>query len=165
MQIQTFQMSMESMLLCSVQKDLSLQFFGIFCNQFTCANFCLFVNDRSLSDLGCRFDGCGKYLEVELRKQGDVDDKLTVLMWAAKYDYPRFLKTLIASGAKINHENRLGETAAHHAASLGNLECLKILHSYKANFKLRNALGQSPLDKAYEQKQGHVVEWLTKMNG
>ena len=115
---------------------------------------------RALASLGVRFDRCGKWLEVEISKRGP-DYHLTALMWACKYGEPVLVKTLLDSGANKNHVNKFNETAAHHAAALGSLDCLKLLQQYSANFSLKNNAGQTPYDKAVQQKQKAIIKWFT----
>ena len=110
----------------------------------------------SLANLGLRFHRISdpKLLEIE------DDNKLTALMWASKYNYPKLIKTLLDSGVFINHTNKLNETAAHHAAAMGNLDCLKVLKGYNANFALANNANQTPKDKAIQQNRKNVIKWF-----
>eukprot|EP01084_Bolivina_argentea_P059154 107982_1 len=110
----------------------------------------------SLAELGCVFDAIGvsEYLEIES------DDKLTPLMWACKHNYPQLVKTLLDSGADVNYRNKLDETAAHHAAAMGSLDSLNLLHNFGANMFLTNGAAQTPKDKAIEQHHKLIVEWF-----
>jgi len=134
-----------------------------------CFRSCNFACLQRLADLGCRFDNehVRKYdlIETEIHNKHDLkNDKLTALMFACKYNQPRLVKTLLDSGASPNHRNRLDETAAHHAAAMGNLECLKILFAHRANLSLGNGLNQTPRDKAIQQRHRYIVEWLDEMH-
>ena len=128
-----------------------------------CFNNCIFGVLSSLANLGLRFDSTRCNLEIEITKKDDIDDKLTALMWASKYNYPRLVKTLLDSGANPNYTNKLHETAAHHAAAMGSLECIKLLSQYNANLQLANGANQTPRDKAIQQNRKNVIQWFNAM--
>eukprot|EP01083_Nonionella_stella_P190447 705371_1 len=116
----------------------------------------------SLAELGCVFGAIGvsQYLEIEIEQKDHIDDKLTPLMWACKHNDPQLVKTLLDSGANANYRNKLDETAAHHAAAMGSLDSLNLLHNFGANMFLTNGAAQTPKDKAIEQHHKFIVEWF-----
>lgn len=129
-----------------------------------CFQMRMFSVLSSLAHLGVRFDRCGKWLEVEITAKGPFHH-LTALMWACKQNEPVLVKTLLDAGANKNHVNKFNETAAHHAAAMGSLNCLKLLQQYSANFNLTNNAGQTPYDKAVQQKQKEIIKWFTENKG
>ena len=68
--------------------------------------------------------------QIEMRPTGirDVDWLgRSPLMWAAYKGDSKSLKILLSRGAAVNHSCRFGETPLHGAASIGSVECMKLL--------------------------------------
>ena len=63
----------------------------------------------------------------------------------------------------INARNEVGDTPLHCAAKVGNLDMVQRLVEHGANFRLRNYLGETPLDQATDNDQYAVVEYLEQL--
>jgi len=117
-----------------------------------CFQLRLFDVLSALAHLGVRFDRCSNLLNVEITQKGPYYH-LTALMWSCKCKKPMMTKTLLECGANNNYVNRFNETAAHHAAAMGALDCLRLLRQFAANFSITNSAGETPYDKAVQQNK------------
>ncbi|MBF2760439.1 MAG: ankyrin repeat domain-containing protein [Ectothiorhodospiraceae bacterium AqS1] len=95
-----------------------------------------------------------KGVNLELLDSSD----LTPLMLAAKHGNEGAARILILAGAKIEAKNGAGETALHHARSLG---MFVVLIGSGANVNATSAAGLTPLHVAAEHlSEGYVVDLL-----
>lgn len=82
---------------------------------------------------------------------------------AAQKDHAKAAKTveiLLAAGADPNAAQHGGFTAAHSAASSGNLEVLRLLKAHKAALDRKSEDGKTPLDIARERNQPAAIAFL-----
>merc|ERR1712159_9680 len=70
------------------------------------------------------------------------------------------VKRLLEAGADSNTRNRVGETALHHASSLGDKKTAKGLLRAKANLTIKDHRGRTAIDAAVEAKQLPLAEYL-----
>ncbi len=56
-----------------------------------------------------------------------------------------FIKQIIQAGGTLNNQNKLGQTATHVAARLGNVDALKGLLKFGANPNIKDIVGKTPL--------------------
>src|SRR5215471_5488286 len=80
----------------------------------------------------CARTGNDRAVRLLLGRGADVNAKeptqnQTALMWAAAEQHPEILQTLIAAKADLRAHTRLGFTALHFAARLGDLASTKVL--------------------------------------
>ena len=84
----------------------------------------------------------------------------TALMFAAERGFVEIVKTLLAQGANLNHQNKYGFAALHAAASNNHAEVVKLLLEKGAQVDPRDELGQTPLYFAAERGYLEVVRLL-----
>ena len=86
------------------------------------------------------------------------------LMWAAWSGTLDTVKLLVRNKADTTLRNRNGCSVAHWAASGGNIEVCRYLHSIaNVDFTVTNYGGNSPLSHAVAFGRTNVVEWLLQI--
>jgi ankyrin repeat protein len=63
-------------------------------------------------------------------------------------------RLLILKGARVNYQNRNGDTALHNASSLGYIDVVSVLLSAGADVTLRNKYSETAIDIVNKSKQG-----------
>lgn len=81
------------------------------------------------------------------------------LRWATAMEDSRAVQNLIRFGVNLDARDRLGETAAHEAARIGNTEILRMLENAGANLYIQNNEGYEPYDVA----TGDAIYYLGEM--
>ena len=88
-------------------------------------------------------------------------DGNSALHWAAWSGTLETVKLLVRYRANVHHANRNGCTVAHWAASGGNVDVCRYLHSIcGVDFREPNHGGNTPLTHAVAFGRASVVEWL-----
>ena len=82
------------------------------------------------------------------------------LNWAAWYNHPDAIKTLLKHGAEIDGFNNTGFTAVHHAAEAGSPEAANVLIEAGANVMISSLAGVTPLERARREGHQEVVRLL-----
>ena len=57
---------------------------------------------------------------------------------------------MLRYGASINAKNVYGDTPMHTAMKTGSLELIKLLERYGGDATIKNAMGQSAIDMAFD---------------
>ncbi|GJJ76917.1 uncharacterized protein EMPS_09276 [Entomortierella parvispora] len=99
--------------------------------------------------------------KILLSHQGDYG-KTPLHMAAANghLDVVEYLISVIPAEA-VNTQNEQGNTALHWASANGHLKVVEALVSKgKADYKLKNAAGHTPIIEAESQQREQVVAWL-----
>lgn len=78
----------------------------------------------------------------------DTEEGNTALLLAAREGQVEVAGLLLKGGADVDMTNSDGETAAHHAATLGHVPMLHTLCDWGADLTIRCFLGLTPLDRA-----------------
>eukprot|EP01036_Dinobryon_divergens_P022955 gene22955-31261_t len=129
----------------------SLTHNGESCFHFASAGGCLSVCEYLLHDVG---------LDKELLKSGN-REQTTPLHWAAGSGSVDVVRWLVEDhGCDYETKNVFGCTAAHFAASAGQVQTLQYLKSVGADLTCQNYHGHDPLTKAVAFNRNAVVEWL-----
>ncbi|RPB09099.1 GDPD-domain-containing protein [Morchella conica CCBAS932] len=94
-----------------------------------------------------------------------VSKSSAVLALAAKANATAIVKLLVEAGVDINYQDDNGETALHHAARLGHVECAKVLlegnDTQRADLELaEKTYGWTPLFVAAVEGKTQIVETL-----
>ncbi|KAG1670580.1 hypothetical protein FOA52_012152 [Chlamydomonas sp. UWO 241] len=87
----------------------------------------------------------------------------TPLMLAVASSHPRVVKLLMEHGAKVTHHNRAGLAAIHIAASVNNVECMRLLH--EGSGSLATFMGRMPIHIAAAYGATEVVKRLLDDGG
>ena len=93
-------------------------------------------------------------------------DGTTSFHMACYGGHPKVIRYLIELGAKVNECNDWGCSSAHWIAmtistNRSNIcECCQILQQSGVNFTTKQSQGHSPLHKAAQKKNPHVIEWM-----
>ena len=110
----------------------------------------------------------GDIKEVSLASKGleidntvDLDNKLTPLMLASKFNQLYIMKYLILKGAAIDKKDQEGNTALMHAVNNMNFEALKLLIENGADIYTEDVHGISPYKKT-EFKNFHFMQLFMK---
>merc|ERR1712002_1270739 len=69
---------------------------------------------------------------------------------AAKLGDCDLLRDLLAAGHKVNHKDKYGKAAIHHAVEGVHLDCVKILLDANCRLDYRDNLNRLPIDVADE---------------
>ena len=107
-----------------------------------------------------RVDVVKQLLVYNPRMHDDNPHHVTCLMNAVHN--PELLRVLVARGAKVNETDVHGNTALHHAVSVGRLESVKMLHELGANPATANTDGFNAVQMAAKERQSHIVEYLLR---
>jgi len=115
--------------------------------------------------IGGHLSVCNFLLSIseDMRKliNSQTRDGNSVLMWAAWSRSLDVVKMLVRSRADTEVSNRNGCTVAHWAASGGDLEVCKYLHSIAhVDFTVENHARNTPLSHAVAYGRYDVVKWL-----
>lgn len=84
----------------------------------------------------------------------------------AKINIPKnieIVKTLLESGADINHKDATNSTPLNHAAALDNADMVDFLISQGADINHKNNLGETSLSLAIRENSANVLKILNKM--
>jgi len=93
------------------------------------------------------------------------EEAVKLCEYAAKGNL-RGLKTLVANGAHPNVGDYDGRTAIHLAASEGNIDVLKYLHTVRGfNINVVDRFGGTPLKDAIRQGHDDVARWIRSKGG
>ena len=129
----------------------SLSSDGESCFHFTSAGGSLQVCKYLLEEAG---------LESRLLKEGN-KDLTTPLHWAAGSGSVEVMRWLAEEhNCSVNTKNAFGCTAAHFAASAGQIGALQYLQSVGADLTLENFHGHDPVTKAVAYKRNDALLWL-----
>jgi ankyrin repeat protein len=72
---------------------------------------------------------------------------------------------LLGAGADVNLANKEGNSALHWACLMGQLAIVKLLvDSGRVDLNLRNRLGRTPLDEAYDRGHSAVFDFLAELS-
>lgn len=78
----------------------------------------------------------------------------TALYFAARAGGSKdFIQSILNAGAQINNQNKLGQTATHISARIGNVDAMETLLKNGANPNIKDIVGKTPLLDAI--KTGH----------
>ncbi|KAJ3435351.1 ada2a-containing complex component 3 isoform d [Anaeramoeba flamelloides] len=97
-------------------------------------------------------------IELLLQKKTKIytdNDKMSILMTAARFGYYKLIPFLISKGTRVNFQSLDGTTALHIAAKQGKPKCCRELVKKLANVDLVNIHGQTALHLA--TKGGHLL--------
>ena len=108
-----------------------------------------------------------KVLEKLLENKADIMCKTktgkNALFYACMKKQEEAVRLLLSrNSAIINHIDRLGMTVAMTCAANGNIEMTELLHSFGANFDIKNEKGLTALMFATIKHKVQVVEYLVK---
>jgi ankyrin repeat protein len=84
----------------------------------------------------------------------------TALHYLAVENRPQEVAWLIARGAEVDTKNRFQQTPLMEVAALGLLNICRLLVSRGADYRYKNARGESVLSAAASTDQEEVVEYL-----
>jgi glutaminase len=82
------------------------------------------------------------------------------LLWACSTNEISEIKYLIAKGVNLTEADYDGRTGLHLAASEGNLEIVKILHSMGVPLAPKDRWGLTPFDDAKRENRKEVTAWF-----
>ncbi|CCD74302.2 ANK_REP_REGION domain-containing protein [Caenorhabditis elegans] len=84
----------------------------------------------------------------------------TALFYAISFGHYESALKLLQNNANPNHQDQRLATAAHSAASKGQMRMLKLLKQFNASFDIQNYRGDLPFHEAVQAGSKDVVEWL-----
>jgi ankyrin repeat protein len=97
-------------------------------------------------------------LQKRLRKRADTEeadeDRRTPLIHAAIDNKQQMAAILLDSGANVNAQDQLGNSALHYAANGWFVEMTRLLISHGANLELEDHHGNTPLSNAVFNSRG-----------
>lgn len=76
---------------------------------------------------------------------GDSHNNQTLYFAARAGASQEFITQIVQAGGNLNNQNKIGQTATHVAARLGNVEALKALLKSGANPNIKDIVGKTPL--------------------
>lgn len=76
----------------------------------------------------------------------------TLLLYAAMFDFPNAINSLIINGANIEFVNATRRTALHLAAGLNNVSAVQVLLDNNADINAQDNVGNRPIDLAKQKK-------------
>jgi ankyrin repeat protein len=79
-----------------------------------------------------------------------------------KGEQPEKIELLLEYGAQVNEVGPKGRTALHYAAAAGFLKVMTILLNHAADFTIRDAQGETPLQRAQRNQKIAAVHLLEK---
>ena len=105
---------------------------------------------------------CEKLINLGADIAGKDDVHWTPLDYTAAKGYSKVMKLFLANHAPVETCNKNSETALHHAAKNGHVECINILLDYGAKITAVEKNGKNCLDLAVEHYQKDVCMALIK---
>ncbi|EFO99836.1 hypothetical protein CRE_18553 [Caenorhabditis remanei] len=84
----------------------------------------------------------------------------SALFYAISFGHYEAALKLLQNNANPNHQDQRLATAAHSAASKGQMRMLKLLKQFNASFDIQNYRGDLPFHEAVMVGSKDVVEWL-----
>ncbi|KAJ6250107.1 hypothetical protein M0813_16369 [Anaeramoeba flamelloides] len=103
---------------------------------------------------------CVELLIKKKSKLTTQNDKMSLLMLAAKYGFSQLVVLLIKSGCGVNFQSFDGTTALHIAAENGHNKCCKLLIENGANVHSLNVRYHTPLHLATKKQHLTTVKLL-----
>ncbi|TAK76630.1 MAG: hypothetical protein EPO11_03920 [Gammaproteobacteria bacterium] len=88
----------------------------------------------------------------------------TPLMLAAQNGHSKILRLFIQRKFNVNHQDKLGNTALHHAVDKGHLECVKLLHEANADLALANRAKLTPRRCAELRKNASIINYFNGLS-
>lgn len=83
----------------------------------------------------------------------------TLLMLAASVSSINLVRAALAHQPEVHLKDKIGRTALHYAAAVGNIEIFELLVNAGASVKEQTIGGETPLAKACTFAQGDIIEW------
>ena len=118
------------------------------------------------------FGGSGAIAELFIQNGAELNarnsDQETPLHVAASYGSLDMVRVLVASGVRINVRDGLGDTPLHSCVASDeydtDLAIVKTLVENKADIRIQNTDGKTPLAVAEEEGLHPVVEYLDRVS-
>lgn len=83
----------------------------------------------------------------------------TIIMLAASVSSINLVRATLAHQPEVHLKDKIGRTALHYAAAVGNIEIFELLVKAGARVKEQTIGGETPLAKACIFAQGDIIEW------
>ncbi|XP_070553244.1 ankyrin repeat domain-containing protein 10-like isoform X2 [Ptychodera flava] len=102
---------------------------------------------------------CGVNIDIATKRFNQ-----TPLHIAAFGVHPHCLQWLIQSGADVNRQDYLGETAMHKAARSGTVECIGLLYCHGSQLNIANHNGHTLIQLAISCGNEHCAEYIKQLS-